>query len=266
MIKADYHIHSNFSPDAIERSIEDYVLRALELGLDEICITDHIDIGAPFWEENHYDFENSLKEIDRLSNKYPQIKIKKGMERGLTLDTLNKTKAIINSLPFDFIIASQHLVDGLDIFFSPEFFDIGRDRAYFRYLEEQYNCLKKADTWNVIGHIGYFTRVYDKPDRKLKYSDAPDIIDAILKLAVDTGRGIEVNSAAYNLTGDFLPPEDILKRYLELGGEIISLGSDCHNTNRLYDKLDLAMEVLAALGFKYICTFEKLEPKFHKMR
>ncbi len=263
-MKIDYHIHSNFSFDVTDFSVEEYALRALELGLDEICFTDHIDYCPPPYQNYTFDQGAQAQEIGRINEKYPNISLKRGVEVGLSLDYLEENKRAID-FDYDFIIASQHIVDGYDIYLSPEYFDRGRDQAYYRYLENSLECLKVFDTWSVIGHIGYFSRFYKGENKKLTYLDASDVLDEMLSYAIHKGRGIELNSGAFALTGDFLPPKDIVLRYIELGGEIFTLGSDSHNPTRLYDKLDIAVDMLKALGANYICTFKKLTPVFHKI-
>lgn len=93
-----------------------------------------------------------------------------------------------------------------------------------------------------------------------------DILEQILKTAIYDGKGIEINTSCfrYNLP-DLTPSTSILRLYKELGGEILTIGSDSHNTNQVAHKLDVAYDAVKDIGFKYICKFDKMKPKFIKI-
>ena len=99
----------------------------------------------------------------------------------------------------------------------------------------------------------------------MTYRDAPDEIDDLFKLLIQTGHGIEVNTSVYDTFGFFLPDLDIIRRYKELGGEIITTGSDSHNAVRIAANFQPAMQMLKAAGFDYVCTFDKMKPIFHRI-
>ena len=90
-----------------------------------------------------------------------------------------------------------------------------------------------------------------------------DQIEAILKCVVESGRGIECNTSRGQ--GPWLPGRDILRRYRELGGEIITLGSDAHTPEFVGEGIREGQELLRECGFRYICTFRELKPIFHKL-
>ena len=93
-----------------------------------------------------------------------------------------------------------------------------------------------------------------------------DILDKILETLIDKEKGIEINTGglAKGLK-EANPCMGILKRYRELGGEIITVGSDAHDTLRIADRFDRAAEMLLECGFKYYTVFEKRMPEFKRI-
>lgn len=259
----DYHIHSDWSFDA-EDSTESIVSEASQAGLAEICFTEHIEPGHPYgfeWD-GFIDFKSYAEEIQKLRKKYPGIEIRTGLELGLTKDTLTQTRKYVAGLNLDFIIASQHIVRGLDPYF-PEYFE-GKTKkeAEELYLQTLLHCLRGFEPYSVVGHIGYVSK--NSPfHAPLCYEDYADLIDEILKEAIQTGHGIEVNTSTYGVFSDPMPSPDIIRRYLQLGGEIITIGSDAHLKERVGGNFSDALDLLRSLDAKYVCTFENLKPVFH---
>jgi histidinol-phosphatase (PHP family) len=102
--------------------------------------------------------------------------------------------------------------------------------------------------------------------KALRYTDFSDSLDAIFKKLIEKGKGIEVNTAGFLYELDFPHPDfDSLKRYKELGGEIITIGSDSHKAEHIGNKFSFVIEQLAHIGFKYITYFENRKPVFVKI-
>jgi len=120
--------------------------------------------------------------------------------------------------------------------------------------------LKKYDSYNVVGHLGYPSRFVKEKKRTLEYNDYVNIIDDLLKHIIYKGKGIEVNTKGIMSTGDALPSKSIIRRYKELGGEIITVGSDAHIPSRIGDEIENMISVLKDIGFKYISTFKDRKP------
>ena len=259
----DYHIHSNWSFDA-EDSIEVIVREALQNDLTEICFTEHIEPGQPYglpWD-GFIDYPSYAAEISHLRAKYPGIEIRAGLELGLTPETTTQIREYAEGLDIDFIIASQHIIHGLDVYYPEYFKEKTKQEAEETYLQTLHACLRGFEPYCVVGHIGYVCK--NAPYRKpLCYQDHADLIDMILKTVIHTGHGIEINTSGYNVYSEPMPTSDILRRYLDLGGEIITIGSDAHIKERVGGEFSDALELLRSLGAKYICTFKDLQPVFH---
>ncbi len=272
---ADYHVHTYYSDDSVY-PMEDVIKDAVKLNMDEICITDHVDYGIKVdWdsgEEIKYrdgepfanvDYPKYIAEIKKMQKLYGgKITIKTGLEFGVQQHTIPKYEALFKRYDFDFIILSIHQVEDKE--FWTQDFQAGRTQKEYneRYYEEMLNVVKAYKNYSVLGHIDLITR-YDNagiyPFEKIK-----PIIAEILKTAVSDGKGIELNTSSHRYgLKDSTPSVEILKLYRELGGEIITIGSDSHKPEHLGTYINEGKSLLKDLGFKYICTYNKMKPEFH---
>lgn len=257
---ADYHIHTNYSEDS-SVDMEDYILYAIKSGYKEICFTDHIDYGAPFCF--CCDCVNYSKDIFYFQEKYKdKINIKFGMEFGAQAHHKDYFQNIFNKYPFDFIILSFHLIDDKDLWDGS--FQKNKPQAQFNreYYEEIYKTINVYNDYSVLGHLDLIRRYDSFGEYPFKYSK--DILEMILRQVISQNKGIELNTSSFRYKlKDLMPSVDILKFYKELGGQIITIGSDAHHISHFGYKIKEMREFLKTLGYKYFATFDKMEPKFH---
>lgn len=259
----DYHVHTQFSPDS-KISLESLMETSIKTGVKEIAITDHIDFipnGLSF--DCHFDYEEYKEKIQDLISKTNNLNIKIGVELGIQSHLIEKCKQYLEGKEFDFIIASIHAVDGFDLYKEEYYKGKSKEESYTRYFEEVYNCIAQFDKFNVLGHLDIVRRYGQYHDKSIKYHNYSDIIDQIFKILIYAGKGIEVNtsSSRYNLDIT-MPNPEFLRRYKELGGEIITIGSDAHSIEHLCFKFHETIEILKSIGFKYITLFSKNKPIF----
>ena len=126
--------------------------------------------------------------------------------------------------------------------------------------------IQTCEGFCVYGHLDFITRYGMYEDNSLKYADYSDLIDAVLKALIERGRGIEINTSGfkYGISNTY-PSLDIVKRYKELGGEIITVGSDAHYTEYLADTLTLPITSLKKPVLTMVCTFREKKPIFNKL-
>jgi len=261
----DYHTHSSFSADSTT-PMEKICETAMELGLKEICFTEHVDLDYPSEElDFRVDFAQYNMKISEVREKFPHLGIKKGIEAGFQSHTIQSTYNLLKEQDLDFIISSVHLVNGQDPYFPEYFQGQSKKEAYGRYLDKVLESVTRFEYYSVLGHLGYVTKGAPYEDKVLYYRDFPDEIDAILKTVLSTGHGIEVNTSGLRYCPSPLPGLDILKRYRELGGEIITLGSDGHYIEYLAYKFPEATALLKEAGFRYITVFHAMKPSFVKL-
>ena len=167
--------------------------------------------------------------------------------------------------PFDFVICSQHAINRSELYFGNFFLDKTQHEAYEYYYKELYDIIKVYKNYSVLGHLDLVKR-YGNYGKVLDDKPFDDIIEAILKQAIYDGKGIEVNTSCYRYNlPDLTPSRHILNMYKDLGGEIITTGSDSHNPAQIAYNFDYIYSYLQSIGFKYVCSFDKMNPQFIKI-
>ncbi len=274
MIIADYHVHSDFSGDS-QAPMEQMIERAIQLGLKKICFTDHMDYDYPHQNDISFVFdpEEYVPKLQKLKEQYSkQIEILTGIELGLQPRPAVKEyyEFLHSKYSFDFAIGSTHVLDDVDPYFPVFWEHRTKDeglRAYFQSHID--NCKLFKDYFNIYGHLDYIIRYAPTSDGKkadYSYLDYADLLDEVLTTIINCGKGIEVNTAGFKYgLGYPHPKTEILKRYLELGGEIITIGSDAHKPEHLCYDFNLVPELLKDLGYTYYATFVQGKPIFEKL-
>lgn len=274
---ADYHVHTEFSDDSVY-PMEQVVKDAIAMGLTEICFTDHVDYGIKEdWDCGHpiayrgtepfanVDYPAYAAAITRLRSIYSgQIAVKMGLEFGVQTHTIPLYEALFSRYPFDFIILSVHQIGDKE--FWTQDFQRGKTQEEYnlRYYGELLALVRQYKKYSVLGHVDLITR-YDQAG-VYPFENIKSILTDIFRQVIADGKGIELNTSSrrYGLQ-DATPSIDILKLYRELGGEIITVGSDSHAPEHLGAYIAEGKELLKELGFRYFCTYDKMQPKFHPL-
>lgn len=260
----DQHMHCNFSGDS-DALPEDMIKAGIAHGLSGICFTDHLDYDYPE-EPNIFllDFDNYFKVLSDLREKYAdKISVNIGIELGFQPQAAGQNLAVAEKYPFDFIIGSSHVVNHMDPYY-PEFF-AGRDEdaAYMEYFESVLENINSDVDFDVYGHIDYVVRYGPNKNAFYTYEKFKDIIDEILTQLISKGKGIEVNTGGFKYgLGHPNPTEDIIKRYRELGGEIITMGADAHVPEYVAYEFDKTAQIIKKCGFKYYTVFKNRKAEF----
>ncbi len=267
-ITADFHVHSEFSGDC-DTPMEDMVTRAITLGYNALCITEHHDDYYPYTHGEPFDLFTLdtpayHREYKRLQEKYKnQIKLLFGVELGVQHHIADTCNTYAQTYPFDFIIASSHLCNEKDPYYI-DFFD-GKEEseAYLEYFQSILTNIKMFQDFDVYGHLDYIVRYGPNKNRDYSYAKYSDVIDSILRLLIENGKGIEVNASGlkYQLEQTH-PCNEIIKRYHELGGEILTIGSDAHAPHHIGYEFPTIRDSLYSMGFRYYTIFEKRTPIF----
>ena len=172
---------------------------------------------------------------------------------------------MLKSRPFDFVIGSVHFVDGFDPYDREYWIDKTEREAYVGYLERILECIRIHDSFDVLGHLTYVSRsVYNPTKNLLEYRDYSEICDEIFNTLIKKDKGIEINTSGKSALGVLLPSRDFVKRFRELGGKIITVGSDAHSPERVGQHISEAL-ALAKDVFGYVCTFNNREPIFNRL-
>lgn len=263
----DFHIHTKFSGDSDADPIL-IVQKALDLGLQGICFTDHLDID--------YKEEPGLFDLDIPSYKKNILQVKDmfsdslyigwGIELGLQPYLEAENQKVISENNFDFVIGSTHVVKQVDIYY-PSYYE-GREEedCYREYFEETLKNAQSNVDFDVYGHLDYIVRYGPNKNKFYTYEKYADVIDEILRTLIQKGKGIELNTAGFKYgLGHAHPILPILKRYKELGGEIITLGSDGHAPEQIAWDFEKVPSILKEAGFHYFTIFHNRKPEFKKL-
>ena len=270
----DTHNHSQFSFDGGNTSVEKSVRSAIEKGLGGICFTDHCDFFVPKMKEDFepivsevFDVGAQQAEIDRVGamaadgafgKAARKFKVLKGIEIGLEEHSRELNRNLLAAQEFDQVIASVHYLEDTDPYFGPYYKGKNWKEAYGRYLETLLKEMKRLEDFDIMGHFDYIARYAPYPKESILYRDFPGLIDEILKYLAENGKGLEINTKTYRAYGLRTPQldRDILIRYMELGGEIICLGSDSHKADQVGTKFDYFAQYVKMFGFRRLGHFE----------
>ena len=263
----DTHMHTSFSGDS-DASPEAMAESAIRKGLDGVCITDHLDMDYPEDPELFLlDLAAYEPAIRRLQETYrDRLPIGFGIELGLQPHLAQAHHDILAAHDFDFVIGSSHVVHGADPYFSAYYEGREEEEAYLEYFRSIPENIRAFDEFDVYGHIDYVVRYGPNKNRDYSYEKYRDIIDDILLLLISRGKGIEVNTGGFRYgLGHPNPTEEILRRYRELGGEIITIGADAHSPEDIAFDFQKMPDLLKACGFRYFTVFRKRKPEFIKL-
>lgn len=277
MIQADMHMHTWFSTDS-EACPRDMADEAVRKGLKTICFTDHFDKDDLEWgEEGIFDVDAYFVEMQKLQEEYAgKLNIRIGIELGLRTYLKDYYEELTKKYPFDFVIGSVHNVpykkdaEGNILYTDPAaeklFTDRTDKKAYRLMMETTLENVRTSDCFQTLGHLDYVVRYGKSREKEYSYTDYADIIDEILKLLIEKEKGLEVNSAGLKYGLPFAHPHpDVLKRYRELGGEIITIGADAHKQEHIAYDFAKAEEILKSCGFKYYTEFFEQKPVFKQL-
>ena len=221
---ADYHVHSHFSEDT-DFPMELEIQKAIKLGMDELCFTEHSDYDVP--TVVNCDYDAYFEEMEKMKDKYKgQITLKTGIEFGIQTHTTKAYEETFRQYPFDFVIFSCHQVENKEYWRQEP--QEGKTQLEYnrRYYQEILDVVKVYKDYSILGHLDTSSRAY-----KLK---------------------------------SLMPSKEILKLYHDMGGKIITIGSDAHNADRIGDCVMESQKILKDIGFDGIYTFEKMKPEFHR--
>ena len=259
----DFHMHSRVSFDG-HHSGEAMARAALAAGLKEICFTDHVDYD-PLEKMGSMAFDQAVYNAEYDHLEIPGLKIRRGMEFGMTPDNAAQFQKDLKRRPFDFVLGSIHFVDDLDVYMEPWWRGKTVLQAEQRFLEATLECVKIHEDFDVLAHLTYIAKTHCHPaPRPVPYDIHREIVDEILRVLAAKGKGLEMNSSGVDRCGGFLPTAEYFRRFKELGGEIVTIGSDAHRADRVGQYSFESCQMLKDI-FGYVCTFKNRQPVFHKL-
>lgn len=271
----DCHNHTHNSPDAQQETVLERCARAEELGLSVLAVTDHCEVNR-FFSLAHYghtpspfdtydfgrDFERSMVENTEAKAQCKALTLLCGIELGQATLDLPMAEHLYHDARLDFVIGSMHQLKNWDDF---AFLDYKSMDVAALMHENLAGLLELAgtDTYDVMGHLTYALRYISKQGITLDMAPYRDEIAEILRTVIAKGKGIEINTSGLRQAyGDTFPSLEYVRLYRDLGGEILTIGSDAHCNADLAKGVAAGMDIARAAGFPKIAYFVKHEPHF----
>ncbi len=271
MMFADSHVHTSTSPDSHGDPAET-CQEAIEKGISILTMTEHFECYQTLQPAGSEGASYTLPYLQKYRETYEKLKerfqgaldLRFGLELGQPHTNPSLSKAALDTFSFDYVIGSGHKVQDLDLG------NYHYTKDNIRTLQEEslavLSRLANQDDFDCVGHFDLIRRYAGRDGIDADYLPFADKVDEILKTLISRGKGLEINTSG--LRGslkDTMPALWILKRYRELGGEILTLGSDSHLPKDVGKGIFAAADVAKAAGFSYIAVFKNRKPEFYPL-
>lgn len=262
----DMHTHSEHSHDS-GCKIENMLLAQIEKGTAIFAVTDHFDC----YSHNDYDIFTPIKRsydtVKALNEKYKdKCLVLSGIEISEGFWFPEVYEKGISMLDYDVVIGSMHCprFEGvIHLCANTDFsqFSVERVKQFLEAcFDDNLRLLAHTDC-DILGHLTYPLRyIVGKYGFDIDITEYYDKIDKILKTVIEKGIALEVNTSSYDFLNDFVPTAEIVRRYYDFGGRMITLGSDAHGCPNASFHFDDAVKMLKEIGFDCIYYFKKRKP------
>lgn len=263
----DFHLHTTFSFDA-KSNPEGVIKTAIEKNFKTICFTDHLDYDANiYYKDYDFDIDEYFKIMAELRDKYRnEIEVLIGAEFGVQPSLYEKYDKIAKAYPFDFIILSIHTVEHHDLAKDgfPEKYE--PLEVLKRYYSQMASCVKEFDDFDTLGHIDYIDRYFKDKSRMPQFKDYRDYVADVFESVIKKDKCIELNSAGKRRGLDYFhPKKEALELYYEMGGRLLTFGSDAHIETDFGKDFDEVIGIAKSIGFKELCIYRKREREYVKI-
>jgi histidinol-phosphatase (PHP family) len=267
MLPADNHVHSQFSWDTgVHASMVDTCRRAVEVGLPAVAFTEHVDFtewgthdcppaanhhrhAEIIWRERVHpvDLEGYLASIDECRHRYPGLRILTGIEAGEPHHFAGSVAAVLSQGQFDRILGSLHSIvhDGRLVYTDRVFGHRPAHDVVADYFAELLNLVEGSDVFQVLAHCDYPRRYWPSLEAgEYREADFQEEYRTVFRALASSGRALELNTASP------LASAALMRWWYEEGGSAVSFGSDAHTPVRVGQYFDVAVDIVAAAGFR----------------
>lgn len=278
MLLMDCHTHTGISPDGTG-TVSQLCARAAMIGLPVLAVTEHVEMNR-FFSQPHYGvqprnewevfnhaavFEQAQQTIINEKNAASAngVTLLAGIEMGQPGADFGLSESVGADKRLDFIIASLHELSDLPDFFCLDYTSIPVRALMEQYFDELY-AICRWGKFDVLGHLTYPLR-YIEGEAGIPVDLTPYLeqIRSCFRILIENGCGIELNTSGLRQKyGKPFPTLELLRLYRELGGEIITLGSDAHCADDLGKGVETGAVLLKAAGFSSVCYFQQRNPVF----
>ncbi len=256
----DMHTHSLHSFDGND-SCYDLCLSAKEQGAKGIAITDHCDIDGSDMNIDKLCTEQLNDLNDCIQSFSPDFEVLKGIEIGQGIYRKSETEYLLNKYPYDFVLGSLHNLENMEDFYFLDYkkYDVvDLLRQYFEGLLE----LSRWGAFDSLAHLTYPLRYIIARDKiDVDLSQFNDIIDSIFEVLIKNNKALEINTSGLFMDmKDTLPNISYVKRFKELGGKYVTVGSDSHYADKVLRGIETGYSIARAAGFDRVTIFRDHNP------
>ena len=251
----DLHCHTNFSTDAIS-TISQMLEAAESRNIDIIAITDHADFAPG---DSCVEPEPYMEELNKNAGK--KVKLLKGIEVGLQFEHRHAFSEFMKRAKYDFVIGSMHRCLEQDFLEGQFYQNRSVEECWQVYFTETLKAMQSCPDFDSLGHLDIITRYHTMTGQNL-HEDLFPYLDPVLEWLIENQKGLEINTSKFHIFSRCHPQPLILKRYRQLGGKIITLGSDAHSAEFVGRNLDKGIEAARSAGFSQFAWFEQRKLRF----
>ena len=271
----DLHVHTRYSQDVADKTgtgVSSLVKQAKAVGLSGVAFTDHLDLDRWYAGTQPLDNDGILADVKAEQEKNEGFEVLHGVEVGQQMYYQGLCADLFRKYNYDVVVGSVHILEARPdkIISQLPFGDYTDEQAralFEQYMRELYYTAKYGDI-DVLAHLTY-PRRYLGRHGKGHVADIDkdlDFYDEIFRVLRDRGVALEVNTSGLRQgDGETFPNTVLLRRYLELGGELLTVGSDAHARADVGADVKAATDLVASLGGKYTCYFKARKPVFVKL-
>ena len=259
----DLHTHTrHFSPDA-ETTIDELFETASKKNLSVVAVTEHYEYKNPDPNDNIQTFDLALytKSFREWKEKCPSsLELLMGIEFGYQTHTASDIDELAGSAPFDIVLLSNHLFRGVDVFFSKEVYALPVKERHAEYMTKMAEMVENCNNFDVAAHYDYVNKRNPDLGVNMCYDDCPREFDRFFEALISKEKALEINTAT-PARRDSMPDAAIIKRYIDMGGKLITVSSDAHTKENLGKLIPETCEFLKASGVRELCYFKDRQLK-----
>ena len=258
MLPQDYHLHTRFAGDS-QSEMDAVCARALARGLREIAFVDHHDFETFSPEFNRLRLQEYRAEIERCRSIYgKRLAIRCGVEIGEAHAFPAQARELLASFDFDVVMGSLHFIGETATWNGQYFRRYTLEDGVRTYFAELARMVAESD-FDILGHfdVVLFAIYHTFGLVRLDYTPYAEAVRSVLGTLVVRRKALEINTKSLRgRMGEPNPPLQVLRWYRELGGELLTLGSDAHEVESVGVGLELALAMAREAGFTHLASFE----------
>lgn len=258
---SDSHVHSDCSRDGNDPTMM-MCESAARLGFYALTMTDHCECNVYTAEAYDRSIRQSYFEARKAAVVFRErLHIYAGIELGQPMQDLSAAEDALDACEFDFVLASVHNVKNQKDFFDLDYTAVSVSEVLGRYFDEMMEMISWG-RFDALSHLTYPWRyIVGEHEIRIRDIDYQDRIDAVLRALIQKRKALEINTSGLRQKlGRTMPDLPVLQRYRELGGRLVTLGSDAHRWADVGGGIESGLELLRQAKFTHFCIYSHHEP------